>query len=112
MAAHAGMAAGQEILDHCHVGEQLAMLEGARDPEPRDGMRRAAGKLLPAETDRPAATVEAADAVEDAGFAGAVRADQREQLAWLDREGDAVEHDKATEAQGEPLDLDLSHTIS
>ena len=47
----------------------------------------------------PCAAIDAADAVEHAGLAGAVRADQRQQLAALDRERNAVEHDEAAEAQ-------------
>ena len=75
------MAAGQQIVQHRHLRKQFAVLEGARDAEPRDLVRRAAGDVLAAEADRAAAAIDAADAVEHAGLAGAVRADQREQLA-------------------------------
>ena len=88
------------------------MLEGARDAEPGDGVRRAAAEVLATETDAPAAAIEAADAIEDTGLAGAVRADQGEELSRLDRERDAVERDEAAKPQREPRDLDLSHTIS
>src|SRR5262245_14705354 len=112
MGAHARMAAGQQVLDHGHVRKQLAMLERARDTEPGDVVWRAATQVLTAKADAPAAAVEAADAIEDAGLAGTVRTDQGEQLSRLDRERDAVEHDEAAEPQREVLDLDLSHTIS
>src|SRR5215470_1243379 len=110
--AHARMTAGQQILDHGHVGKQLAVLERARNAETGDVVRRASAKLLAAETDVTAAAVETADAVEHAGLAGTVRADQGEQLCGLDRERDAVEHDESAEPQREPFDLDFSHTIS
>ena len=56
-----------------------------------------------AESDRAAAAVDAADAIEHAGLAGAVRADQREQFAGLDRERHVVEHGQAAEAQAQML---------
>ena len=43
----ARMTAGQEIVQHRHLREQLAVLERAREPEPRDLMRRAAADHLP-----------------------------------------------------------------
>ncbi len=67
---------------------------------------------LAAEADAALAPIDAADAVEGAGLAGAVGADQREQLRRLDGERDAVEHGEAAEAQAEVLDLQLSHTTS
>ena len=60
----------------------------------------------------PVAAIDAADAVEHAGLAGAVRADQREQLALLDAQRHAVEHLQAAEAQAQRVDLKLSHTTS
>ena len=65
-----------------------------------------------AETDLALAAVDAAHAIEHAGLAGAVRADQRKQFARFDRERDAVEHGQAAEAQRQAIDLELSHTIS
>ena len=50
-------------------------------PEPGDGVRRQAGDVAAAETDAALAAIDAADAVQHAGLAGAVGADQREQLA-------------------------------
>ena len=110
--ADAGVPAGQEIVQHRHLRKQLAVLEGAREPEPRDRVRLAAGDILAAKADRSFAVVDAADAVEHAGLAGAVRPDQREQLARLDRKRHAVEHGQPAEAQREAVDRELSHTIS
>ena len=83
-----------------HLREQLAVLERARNAE-RARSRAAAGRRCPRPRKRiaPCAAIDAADAVEHAGLAGAVRADQREQLARLDRERHVVEHGEAAEAQ-------------
>ena len=88
------------------------MLERAGEAEPGDLVRRTAGNILAAETDGAAAAIDAADAVEHAGLAGAVRADQREQLARGNRKRHVVEHGQAAEAQAQMLDVELSHTIS
>ena len=50
--ADAGMAAGQQIVEHRHVRKQLAVLEGAGKAEPRDLVRRPAGDVLAAKADR------------------------------------------------------------
>ena len=92
--------------------EQLDVLERARDAEARHRARRQRGDVLAAKADAALALVDAADAVEDAGLAGAVGADQREQLAGLDGERQPVQHGEAAEAQGQVLDLQLSHTTS
>ena len=88
------------------------MLERAGEPEPGDLVRLAAGDVVAAEADRALAAIDAAHAVEHAGLAGAVRTDQREQLARLHRERHAVEHGEAAEAQRQAVDRELSHTIS
>ena len=106
------MAAGQQVLDHGHLGKQFAVLERARHAEPRDLARRAPGDRLAAKADSARPAIDAADAVEHAGLAGAVRADQRKQLALLDAQRDAVEHLQAAEAQAQRVDFKLSHTIS
>src|SRR5262249_55667534 len=56
--AHARMTAGQEILDHRHVGEQFAVLKRARDAKPRNVVRREAAEFLAAKADGSATTVE------------------------------------------------------
>ncbi len=110
--ADAGVAAGQEVVEHRHLREQLAVLEGAREAEPRDLVRLAAGNVRAAEVDFSLAPIDAAHAVEHAGLAGAVRPDQREQLAGVDRERHAVEHREAAETKRQAVDLELSHTTS
>jgi hypothetical protein len=103
---------GHDVVEHAHVPEQLDVLEGAGDAEPGHGAWRPARNVLAAEADATLAAVDAADAVEHAGLAGAVGADQREQLRRLDGEGHGLEHGEAAEAQAQALDVELSHTIS
>ena len=86
------MAPQHEVVEHRHLGEQLDVLKGAGDaqvgnavgPHPRQGAAlEADGALL-----RP---VHPGDAVQDAGLAGAVGADDGEQLVGVDLERDPVE---------------------
>ena len=60
----------------------------ARQPEQRGAVERDVAAI---------AFVEPRDAVEKRGFAGAVRADQADDAAGRDLEGDAVEGDDAAE---------------
>ncbi len=62
------------------------MLKGPGEAEAGDLVRRATEDVDAAEPDRAVAAINAADAIERACLAGAVRADQREQFARLDRE--------------------------
>ena len=110
--AHARVPAGQQIVHDRHLRKQLAVLERACEPEPGDLVRLPARDVAAAKADLAFAMVDAAHAVEHAGLAGAVGADQGEQLARCHRERHAVEHRQAAEAQREPVDLELSHTIS
>ena len=45
------MAAGHQVVEHAHVREQLAVLEGAGDAEPGDRVRRTAGDVVAAKAD-------------------------------------------------------------
>ena len=59
------------------MGAELQVLEGARDAEPDDAVRRLAQQVLPLVADRaPASLLEARDDVERRRLAGAVRADR------------------------------------
>ncbi len=79
---HPRVARDEQVLEHRHVREELAVLEGAGDAERGDAVRSRARDVLAREFDPARArTVDAADAVEHRSLARAVRADQREQLA-------------------------------
>ena len=106
----ARVAADEQVVDHAKVRQQLAVLESAR--------YRAGRRVRPLAGDAPAAeenvaasrAVDAADAVEHARLAGAVRPDERQDLARLERERDVVNHLQAAESELEPAQLQLSHT--
>src|SRR5215475_9243008 len=67
-------------------------------------MRRKIGNVFACQQDASAVwRVEAAHNVEERGLAGTVRANYCENLALLDREGDAVDCDETAEAYGEIL---------
>ena len=75
------------------------MLECSGETERSNFVRRTAGYVLAPETDSAAAAIDAADAVERAGFAGAIGPDKREQLAGGNRKRHVVEHGQAAETQ-------------
>jgi hypothetical protein len=103
--AHQVMAAEHQVVDHRQVREEPEVLERARHPEPRHGRRRAADQVLAFQADRALlGPVDAVDAVEDRGLAGAVGPDHREHLAGPDLERDAVERGHAAEPQRHVLD--------
>src|SRR5262249_6730017 len=92
--------------------EQLAMLECAGETETRDLVRRPPSDVASAKRDPSLAAINAADAIEHAGFARTIRPDQREQLAGVDRERHLVENHQAAEAQRQIFHFELSHTTS
>ena len=102
-----------QILEHRHAAEQPDVLEGAGDAglridvvvvEPLEPEALAVGMV---ELQHPfGRLVEAGDAVEHRGLAGAVRPDQRGDVVPPDLEGDVVDGDESAEAHGEVLDLE------
>src|SRR3954454_15856172 len=110
IAPAACVAADADVVEHRLRREQRQVLEGAADADLGDTMRRpvddrAAFKQNIAAVRR----VEAADAVEQRRLAGAVRADQPEDLPRLDREGDTVEGDDAAEAKRDLANFEQRH---
>ena len=73
--------------------EEFHVLEGAGNAQLGHSPWRSASDVVSAKADIAHATIDAADAVEHAGLAGAIGADEREQLGWLDGKGNTVEHD-------------------
>jgi hypothetical protein len=100
------MTADSHIVEHRLRREQREVLESPPDAYLGDAVRRPPQHRAPLEQDVAAIRgVEPADTVEESGFAGAIRADQTEDLALLDREGDAVERDDAAELDSDVADL-------
>ena len=86
------MPADQQVLQQRGIGEQLDVLEGARDPQPGDHMRRRAGDVLPVKQQLAfGGIIDPADQIEDRGLAGAIRADDREDLTFLDSEAHRID---------------------
>jgi hypothetical protein len=103
--AEAAVPRHQQVLDHGQVGEQLAMLEGARDTQAGDPMRPFPRDDPAVEADRAAGrTVQAANAVQHGRLAGAVRTDQGEQLARARRERDFMQDLKTAKGERDRLD--------
>ena len=99
-----GVAAEQEVLEHGGVLEQLDVLERPRDAAPGHLVRRHPRDVLPVEDQAARAwIVDPRDQIEDGRLAGAVGADDREDLARLDLEAHAVDGPQAAEVHDEPL---------
>src|SRR5262249_13674694 len=85
--------------------EQRQVLEGARDSDLSDHVRGLVEDAHAVEQDVALGrVVDAAEAIEERGLAGAVRADQAQELALGEIEGDAVERDDAAKAHADIFD--------
>jgi hypothetical protein len=101
----------QKVLQHRHGGEQADVLERPCHPRALADLvtEHALQQIIAIAAHQQAADgglVEAGDAVEDRGLAGAVGADDGGDLLRPADEGDVVDGDEAAEAHGEVLDLD------
>ena len=107
------VAADEHVVEHRQRREQREVLEGASDAEPGDAVRRHSQQILAVEHDTTAGRlVQAADAVEERGLAGAVRPDQRADLALLDREGEVGERDDSAELDPNIFDRQQRHSTT
>src|ERR1700730_6121970 len=103
-APHAGQASGHDVVEGRHAAEQRDVLEGAGDalrrgvPGPHAPPRFA----LPAQN-AALRMAEAVDDVEQRGLAGAVRADQREDLMPPDVEADLLQGLDPAKGEADPL---------
>jgi hypothetical protein len=99
------------VLAHREARKDVAALEGARDSLARDRVHRQAGDVLPGEEHLPRLRPQRArDEVEDRRLAGAVRADQRADLARLDAEVDLVDCHQRAEAAHQAAALKQGHS--
>src|SRR5262249_19060921 len=93
--------------EHGQRREDAEVLEAARDPDAGELARRQAQEVATVEGHRArAGVVDARERVEQRALAGAVGADDREQLATLDLEADAGERGHGAEAQGQVVDAE------
>src|SRR5262249_39768964 len=95
------------------IAERLDDLEGAGDAGARHFVRRLAGDLTPIEDDPPAiGSRETGQTVKARRLAGAVRAEESQDLTLLDSERDDVERNEAGKALGEPHPLEDAHQVT
>src|SRR5882757_7397055 len=100
----------QEVLQQRGMLEQLDVLEGAGDAQRGDAVRRHVGDVGAVEAEMARGRlVDAAYQVEDGGLAGAVGADDGEDLALLDVEAHAVDGADAAEMDRELVGLEEAH---
>ena len=105
------MGAHQHMLQDGEHPEQLHLLKRARQAQPCQRMGRIAEQIGAAEPDLPLLRmVEAADAVEQAGLAGAVGADQTGNGAFRHLQAHIVERPQSPKGETQPVDDEtLSH---
>src|SRR6185503_7230756 len=101
------MLAEPDIVEGGHVLEQPDVLEGAGDSERRHLVRLRSRDLSVVEHDTPGGRRKnPGDAIEKRGLAGAVRPDEREDLAALHVERDVVDRDEAAEPLRHVIDAE------
>src|SRR4051794_10821990 len=99
----AQMGTDHNIVEDRHAGHQLHVLEAAGDAETGDCARRpTGGTLAPYHDLAPIRPLHARDQIEGGALPGAVRADQRNDLARPDMEVDLVHGDEAAEKPAQP----------
>jgi len=104
LAARTHTEAEGDVLEDAHVSEQRVMLKDEADVA-LAGMH--AGRVVAVKGDRAGVRrLEAGDDTEQRRLAGAGRPEQRQQLAGVDLEVDAVDGDKIAEALGDAGQLD------
>ena len=100
------MSAEANVIEHRLRRKQSEVLEGAADADLGDAVGRPPQHRAALEQDIAAVwRVEPADAVEQSRLASTVRSDEAQDLALLDRKGDAVERDNAAEPERDVPDF-------
>src|SRR5687767_6321329 len=106
VASHLQETSGHEVVEHAHATKQGDVLERSRDAERGHVGRRQVRALAALELDAPLVRmVEAAHDVQQRRLAGAVRPDDREDLAATDLEAHLAQRQQRTEADADVLDL-------
>src|SRR5918911_539307 len=101
--------AGQDVLEHGLVAEQLHMLERASEAERRDGVRRKPRDVAAVEADRALAPGDPRDGIDERRLAGAVRPDDAANLALLDLERNATDGRDAAERHRDVPERQQAH---
>src|SRR5205823_7310250 len=96
---HPRMLTNPDVVEGGHVGEESNLLKGPTDAQLRDSVGLEPGDVCALEDHGARGRrVDAGDRVEERGLPGAVRPDQREDLALADLKGDLVDGREPTEA--------------
>ncbi len=97
-------AAEADDIAHCELRIRRRLLLDESDAAGKDGARKA-GDIIVAEADDAGSDLpQPADQAQQAGFAGAVRAEQAEHLALFDRYADAIDDDGIAGGIGDLVD--------
>ena len=103
-ALHLGVLGHKQVFQYGELLEEAHVLEGAHQAVTGHLMAGLARDLVAIQPDAaPGGPVEPADAVEDGGLAGAVGADDGEDLVGGDRQRHAIDGQQAAKAHGEVL---------
>ena len=102
--------ADHHVLQHRHMRKNLQILKRARQPSPRELVRRKTGHCFAGEPDASVLRrVDARHQIEQRGLAGAVRPDDREYLAGSNGDPDAVDRPHAAKGDGQPIGFQDHH---
>ena len=97
------MRADQDVVHDAEIAEDAAELEGARDAFGCQRFRRKPGDIAPFETDFAGVwPVEPGHEVEQRRLAGAIRADDADEVAFGEIEIDGVDGGQAAETARQP----------
>src|SRR5262249_45175403 len=109
--AQVDVATDLHVVEDTHAPEERDVLERAGDPESRALMRLKRRDVPTIERDAPArGCVDPADAVEDAGLARAVGADDHEEIAGGDLDAHAGQSRHPTEVEMQSLEGEQRHS--
>ena len=107
------VAGQQQVFHHCQAPEEFQVLKGAGDAKARYHVGRGAAQFVLAELDASfGRMVEAADAVEKAGLASAVGADDGDNFMFRHMQRDATQGIDPAEGERDILDVQLRHLSS
>src|SRR4051794_21566162 len=96
------MRTDQDVVHDAEIAEDAAKLKRARDAMARQFLRRMTRDGLPVETDFAGiGPVEPGDQIEQGCLAGAVRADDADQIAFGEVEVDAVDGGESAKTPGQ-----------
>jgi len=108
--AHLRVGPDEQVFEHRHVLEEHDVLEGARDSQSHDPVRRRPNQVLAVEEDAAAVrAIQPRDQIEERRLSGTVRPDQPDDLSFLHRKRDVGQRDDAAEPPRDLLNRKKRH---